>query len=106
MIWEKVEEGRALGDIVSCVTTRYDVAADRASADIDHLVSRLVEESLVEVVPGDGEPVPEPGPAPDPRLAYEPPELKRYDDMVDLLALDPPMPGWGDVTWQDPGGGA
>jgi hypothetical protein len=33
---------------------------------------------------------------------YETPQLLQYQDMAELLALDPPAPGLADVVWQDP----
>ena len=34
-------------------------------------------------------------------LEYEAPKLTTHDDMSDLLALDPPMPGAQPISWDD-----
>jgi len=99
-MWEMIEAGRRLDEIVASITARYDVAAARAETDVLRLANDLLREGLV-ALDGHGEPPP---PAVDPvvesRLPYESPQLTAYRDMEDLLALDPPTPGLQDIPWK------
>ena len=100
-IWEQITGGLSLGEIVATVTAKYEVSAPQAQADVERLAGELVEEGIVR-----------------PRrrrlisrwsrrsrrygLPYDPPRLEIYRDIGHLLALDPPMPGLGDVPWNAP----
>ena len=35
------------------------------------------------------------------KLPYKSPQLHIYTDMEDLLALDPPTPGFADIPWKE-----
>ena len=92
-VWEMVESGASLAEMAASLEARY--AVDRATADADvlRLAQQLVDENLVLVSEGEAA-----GELPGTEAtggAYAPPTLTRYDDMADLLALDPPMPGLG-----------
>lgn len=93
-IWQRMEGGMALGAIVADVSRRYGAAEDAVRRDVHDLAAELLAEELVDVADG---PVTPPWPADEPPgdgvQAYASPVLNRYDDMADLLALDPPMPG-------------
>jgi hypothetical protein len=97
-IWQQVEDGETVGRIVGSLGHRYGIAQERAAEDVRVLVSRLLEEGLAVVsdegdrqASGFAESPGGPGTG-----SYAPPNLQRYDDMADLLALDPPMPGLSD----------
>ena len=65
-------------------------------ADIERLGDELLEGNIVAL---DTEPpVALDVQAPSSKQAYEAPRLNSYDDMSDLLALDPPMPGVEDLS--------
>jgi hypothetical protein len=102
-VWERIEAGCSCGEIRDAVVARYDVDAARAGDDVAALLHTLLEEGLVVRTEAHGTPATQ-SPAAD-RLPSVRPELHRYDDMVDLLALDPPMPGLGSTTWRDPSDG-
>jgi hypothetical protein len=93
-LWEMVEAGCSLDEMARALNARYEVAADTARADVGRLAEQLVEEGLVIVSEDAGEPVTPPG-GTAAAGSYAAPTLTRYDDMADLLALDPPMPGLG-----------
>jgi hypothetical protein len=93
-LWEMVEAGCSLEEMAGALNDRYQVARDTAEADIGKLAEQLVEEGLVIVSEDGGEAVAPPAGA-DAVGPYSAPTLTRYDDMADLLALDPPMPGLG-----------
>lgn len=102
-VWERIEAGCSSGELRDAVVARYDVEAARAGEDVATLLQALLEEGLVLRTEAHGTPTTH-SPADD-RLPYVRPELHRYDDMVELLALDPPMPGLGNTTWRDPSDG-
>ena len=101
-VWALLERGLPTGVVAAAVANRYGIETSRALADVDRLVDQMIDESIVTSADA--------GPASDvsteidvgsPGLRpYEPPALVRYDDMEDLLALDPPMPGITDLPWQ------
>jgi hypothetical protein len=91
LVWMLIGGGYSLGESADVLSTRFSVPVDRVRADVDRLVNDLVTQNLV--LPSDenaktGEVVLDP-PAGD---AYESPVLNSYDDMGDVLALDPPLP--------------
>lgn len=99
-IWECLAAGMSVAEITADIAAHYDVAEEQASRDVSVLLERLVQETLVQpdnaLVPTD--PPPPPGEA---GLRYHAPELVKYEDMADLLALDPPMPGLAATPWTD-----
>ena len=100
-VWEQIDAGRSLEEIVQSIVSTYDVSWDQAAADLDSLVTDLLAESLVFEQAGPTEasiPVP---PASAGKQPYEPPLLNKFSDMGDLLALDPPMPGMQDIPWKE-----
>lgn len=93
-IWQRLEGGEALGAIAADVSRRYGVAEDTARRDVHHLASELLAEELVDIAdgPATSSEALDDSPGEGGR-AYAAPVLNRYEDMADLLALDPPMPG-------------
>lgn len=96
-IWSWVEQGLSVEEIIAEITVRYDVSEAQARSDLDELVGQLLGENLVhtEAVATEGRPPHLTVPAAATRAPYHAPELNRYSDMTDMLALDPPMPVLG-----------
>ncbi len=94
-IWEMVEQSRSVAEMAGTLEARYDVERATVEADVQRLVGELLDEGLVVTT----EEIPDAPAAHEPAgsAAYAAPTLNRYDDMADLLALDPPMPGLGTV---------
>jgi len=94
-IWELIERGEPLAQVLQVVTRRYEVDSDTAKGDLKRLVGEMLGEGIV--VEGEGEASPSTAPPPaepaSERLPYESPELSIYRDMSDLLDLEPPTPG-------------
>jgi hypothetical protein len=95
VVWERLGCGASLAEIVDDLTARYDVDAHHARADVEDLVARLLTEGLVSHRT-DAPAAPGLGARSDQKLHYAAPILHAYEDMADLLALDPPMPTGGD----------
>jgi hypothetical protein len=96
-IWEMIENSLDMQGIITAILERYDVDHERVKTDLETLVSELIRENLVKVSTEAQGPKNLPTESVDKKLPYETPQLNRYDDMGDLLALDPPMPVLDDV---------
>jgi hypothetical protein len=104
VVWSLLEAGRSIAEVTAHVAACYDVSAEQVHADVMRMISRLLEEQLVQEAStrsGDSIFIP-PSSAGAP---YVPPELHVYRDMGDLLALDPPMPILSRNPWEDPESG-
>jgi coenzyme PQQ synthesis protein D (PqqD) len=91
VIWSALERGQDLPDVVRTVQRRFEgVDADIAPA-VEAFVSGLVDDKLI--VPNDEAPPASPAAgADDPsgaRGPFEAPVLERFDDLQDLILLDP-----------------
>jgi hypothetical protein len=96
-VWTWIEQGLSVAEISERITAQYDVSDDKARSDLETLISQLVGESLVEVrnEPDGAVSSGYSAPLGATRAPYFSPELHRYSDMTDMLALDPPMPVLG-----------
>lgn len=101
LIWDLVQGGYSLEEIIVAVTERYDVSREQVQADVQELVEELLRENLVSVSEN-GASVEKRQLEQQEKCPYEVPKLNIYRDMGDLLALDPPTPGLGDTPWKDP----
>jgi Coenzyme PQQ synthesis protein D (PqqD) len=101
LVWDLLQAGHTLEEVVVGVTGRYDVAREQAESNVQDLVQELVQENLV-VSTENGAAAPAQDMEHQDRLPYEIPKLNIYRDMGDLLALDPPVPGLGDTPWKEP----
>jgi len=90
-VWRLLEAGVALEAMADLVSERCSVAKDVVDRDLRVFVDRLVELRLV--LPSGARPVDTlPTFA---SVPYATPGIDIYEDMADLLALDPPAPGRG-----------
>lgn len=101
LIWDLVQVGYSLEEIIVAVTERYDASREQVQADVQELVEELLRENLVSVSEN-GASVEKRQLEQQEKHLYEVPKLNIYRDMGDLLALDPPTPGLGDTPWKDP----
>lgn len=98
LVWELIEQRRTPAEIVAAVAAGYDAPEARIREDLTGLVEELVRERLVTTTaegPAAGGPAARAG-----RQPYDRPVLQRYQDMADLLALDPSAPGMADGVWR------
>jgi hypothetical protein len=101
LVWDQLQTGRTLEDVIVTVTGHYEVSREQAESNVRELVQELVQENLV-VASENGKPIAAEAIAEQQdKLPYELPKLNIYRDMGDLLALDPPVPGLGDTPWKD-----
>jgi len=102
LVWELLQSGCTLEQVINTVTAQYDVTGEQAEANIRELVEELVQEDLVVSSENGNVAAAEEIAEGADKLAYDAPKLNIYRDMGDLLALDPPVPGLGDTPWKDP----
>jgi hypothetical protein len=86
--WSVLAGGGTIDAAVDATVARFDVASETAQRDIEQFVDELVRVGLLGAA--DRPPVPAgvPDAAPEPR-AYTPPAIERFDDLEELLVLDP-----------------
>ncbi len=101
VVWSLIAAGHSLHECSELVSSRFSEPVDRVRDDLTALLGELVGHDLVKPVDGV---VPDAGvtlvpPSGDP---YETPVLNTYDDMADVLALDPPLPQveFENESWQ------
>ncbi|MCU1536785.1 MAG: hypothetical protein JWP82_1136, partial [Humibacillus sp.] len=85
--WTLLAGGADAADAGSELATRYEVSPEKAAAEVGAFADQLAEEGLLE--PGDphqGTALPPPGRA---RLEWQAPTTQRFDDLQDLLLIDP-----------------
>jgi coenzyme PQQ synthesis protein D (PqqD) len=102
LVWDLLQGGHTLEEVISVVTNRYDVAREQAETNVRDLVQELVQENLVVSTENGTSPAAGLTMEQQEKMSYEIPKLNIYRDMGDLLALDPPVPGLGDTPWKDP----
>ena len=100
-VWEMVQDGHTIKDTIKAVTAHYDILYENAEKDVQGLLEELLKENLIRLSDHAGTAAGNGSLPPPDKLPYEPPKLNIYRDMGDLLALDPPTPGLGDMTWKD-----
>ena len=101
LIWDLLQAGCTLEEMILAVTDQYDVSREDAESNVRELVQELVQENLV-VSTENGIPLPTADQLDHKeKAAYETPKLNIYRDMGDLLALDPPVPGLDDTPLKE-----
>jgi hypothetical protein len=86
--WTLLAGTASTGDLVSALQARYDAPVHQLEADVAAFVAELLRERLIEpraVDPDHHAPTLDRGSA----TTYTAPVLIRYDDLQDLLLLDP-----------------
>jgi hypothetical protein len=89
--WVLIGGGHSLGESADVLSSRFSIPVEQVRADLIHLVNDLVTHNLV--LPAEGAAAIAPIQLDPPTgEAYQRPVLNCYDDMGDVLALDPPLP--------------
>jgi coenzyme PQQ synthesis protein D (PqqD) len=92
-VWTLIEAEQSIAEMGTTLSSRYGVQQSEVVADLERLALQLLEENLVCIAAADGRPRTASSLGSTEAGKYEPPKLHAYDDMAELLALDPPMPG-------------
>jgi hypothetical protein len=97
-IWSLVESSVSLDAIVNDLAARYEVPSERVQPTVLQFLGELEREKLIVQANGqiepngqiDGRPSRIEGPARSPAAEpFEPPVLEKFEDMQDLILLDP-----------------
>ena len=102
LVWERLQAGYTLDDVIRAVTDAYDVSPEQAESNVVELVEELLLENLVVTSENGALRAAEVIARQEDKSPYELPKLNIYRDMGDLLALDPPVPGLDDTPWKEP----
>ena len=86
LLWPTITRGTTLDDLVELALTGTD-GGPGIETKIEEFVMSLVAEGIVEPV-DDVDPL-EPAASETEPLAYVPPEIRRFDELQELLLLDP-----------------
>lgn len=91
-IWQQIEVGASLRQVIATLVSRYDVAEERAAQDARAFVEKLaLEMLLVPSVATAGVGTADMVDQAAEKLPYAAPVLLKYDDMAEQFAMDPPL---------------
>lgn len=99
-IWQLLERGATLDDVVAVLERRYDASKEAVVSAVDELVTTLADEGLLVPASDAAPPGNAPAAADGARRPWAPPTLERYTDMQDLLLVDP-IHEVDDIGWPD-----
>jgi coenzyme PQQ synthesis protein D (PqqD) len=86
-IWQGLDDGASIEQIVRGLAEQSGTATDEVAQSVRLLIEQLLQEELITTREDGGESA---GVVPWPDdVSYEPPLLRRYTDMQELLLLDP-----------------
>jgi hypothetical protein len=92
-LWRLLEQGCSLQSISEALSKAYAVPVATIHADIEEVTRELLEEGLVVIdESGNGTERELSIEAPIGSPSYSKPKLIKYYDMMEVLALDPPLP--------------
>ena len=86
-LWEAISEGSSEPALSTWIASNYNVDIDQSKKDITAFFDELLAEEIV-VETAEGAATPAAGSA-----NYAAPKFERFDDMAEMFALDPPLPG-------------
>ena len=92
LVWELAAAGHSLSEIAEAVAQSYGITVANTTTDVVRILEELLRESLLRPADAAAAPLAAPHVAVRTPGSYGTPALQRYDDMAELLALDPPMP--------------
>jgi hypothetical protein len=99
--WTLFAAGSSTDEVVTGLAARYATSPDTLPADVSAFAAELVEQGLATETADAPTPADDAAPLPaagDEPRAYTPPSLLRYDDLADMLLLDP-IHEVDDVGW-------
>jgi hypothetical protein len=90
LVWQALDAGLSVGQVIELAQQRYEAAPQIIAQAVAQLVAQLAEETLIVALsaPPASTTAALP-PAASGRLPFGAPTLQRYDDMQDLIMLDP-----------------
>ncbi len=90
-VWSLIEQACNADEICKALASEYGTPVETVEADVHELIDQLLAEGLIGISDTNGaSPVIELRTGVD---AYAKPELRKFEDMAEMFALDPPLPG-------------
>ncbi len=89
VIWASVVEGRSAEEIVGAVQAAYDGDPDQVARETMALLGSMVEHRLATPCANGTATATPPARSDTPKVPYLSPKLEAFEDMQDLLLLDP-----------------
>jgi hypothetical protein len=104
LAWAMLTAGHNRRAVAEAIAAHYGIEVEQAETELGALLADLTGENLLQSADGDDA---APREVSDDALppadgVYEPPRLQRFEDMGELLAVDPPMPQVAQSPWQPP----
>jgi coenzyme PQQ synthesis protein D (PqqD) len=88
-VWELIESRCTFAEIVETLAAQFDAAQDEIEVATTAFLRRLQEEDLIACDGPAGDRAPVRRPLPIAKRPFRAPDLLAYQDMQDMLALDP-----------------
>jgi hypothetical protein len=105
LAWAMLAAGHPRSAVAEAIADRYGIPAEQAATELGALIADIESENLMQpAANSDGA---TPAELPEDALPpadsdYAAPRLQRFEDMGELLAVDPPMPQVAQSPWQPP----
>ena len=100
LIWECIEKNLSLKEMIALIVRLTKGRQDMVQKDTTNFINDLISRNIIDI--SKNRP---PAADVEEKISfhgdYREPKLIVYDDMADLLALDPPMPDITSAPWQD-----
>ena len=93
LIWTVAAAGVTSAEAGAAVSAHFAVTADAAASDAQRFLDSLCEEGLARVTERVAAGATDLPAAPVDKPAYEVPAFEKFTDMMEMFALDPPLPG-------------
>lgn len=88
-IWSALERGLDHDGVVDELGGRYEAERSDLASSVEGFVARLVDDRLIVPLNGSPRPATAGSAMPGDRQPFEPPVIERFDDLQDLILLDP-----------------
>ena len=104
MAWALLAAGHSRGETAAAIAERFGIEREQAGIELGALLADLTSEDLLRPADGNGAAPREVAEdaLPPAGADYAAPRLQRFEDMGELLAVDPPMPQVAQSPWQPP----
>jgi hypothetical protein len=100
LMWECIEKNFSLKEMIALIVSMTKASQDAVEKDTMNFINDLISHNIISVSQNRA-PAAEAKETISFQEEYRAPVLVVYDDMADLLALDPPMPDITSAPWQD-----
>jgi hypothetical protein len=88
-IWNAVASGASVEAIIERLETAYEASPGEIAGATEAFLSELAGEQLIARGNGAGPSTGSPAALPETRSPFEQPQLEKYEDMQDIILLDP-----------------